>query len=88
MFCDEKCMSEGHKKFHAIECSVVDAAYLNNCKDNASDKFDPFEMLRALTESLVRFYTFHIHAVTSTSLSSLRSSHNQLTATHSSTNQC
>lgn len=52
MFCNQTCLKEGLKRFHSIECAFADAAHLD-LSENCSGLFDPFEMLRILTESLV-----------------------------------
>jgi hypothetical protein len=53
MFCDDFCRSEGLKRFHAFECEFVDQLHLGGSRETGRKKFDPFDMLRALTESLV-----------------------------------
>ena len=53
MFCNEECKNEGLKRFHSIECDMADDAYLCNYEETGSKRFHPFDMLRALTESLV-----------------------------------
>ena len=74
MFCNEDCKNEGLKRFHTVECDMADDAYVDNPEETGSKRFHPFDMLRALTESLVRL-KFPISLEDIFLFSTFRSSH-------------
>jgi hypothetical protein len=53
MFCNEECQEEGMKKFHEVECEFSDKVHLSESNNESEEIFEPFDMLRFLTESLV-----------------------------------